>query len=173
MWNVSVAFPNCDRRLVNPIPVGEEWEGVPGTPPYVFWRSIGLRLFKLFYLTYSPHYRLKAGIFYLLPDSFGILRSNFAWIFAKMPFSVVLEYTFSFWKFCKSFCTFELIIFQALFVFAHSLLNQGLLKNVSNVIYLYHNKKIEGWSIRTPSPPRQPVSKPDVRLNMVNNLILQ
>ena len=107
----------------------------------------GLRLFKLFYLTYSPHYRLKAGLFYLLPDSFGILRSNFAWIFAKMPFSVVLEYTFSFWKFCKSFCTFELIIFQALFVFAHSLLNQGLLKNVSNVIDLYHNKKIEGWSI--------------------------
>ena len=38
-------------------------------------------------------------------------------------------------------------------------------KNVPNVIDSYHNKKIEGGG--GVNPPRQPVSKPDVRLNRV------
>ena len=44
---------------------------------------------------------------------------------------------------------------------------QGLFINVSNVIDLYHNKKIGGGGQF--DPPRQPVSKPDVRLNRVKN----
>jgi len=36
----------------------------------------------------------------------------------------------------------------------------------SNVIDLYHNRKIEGGGQFYP-PPRQPVSKPDVRLKRV------
>ena len=43
---------------------------------------------------------------------------------------------------------------------------QGLSKNVSNVIDLYHNKKIEGGG---PSS-REPVMKPDIRINRVNGI---
>ena len=43
---------------------------------------------------------------------------------------------------------------------------QGFSKNVSNFIDLYHNKKIERDKFNP--PPRQPVSKTDVRLNRVN-----
>ena len=43
-----------------------------------------------------------------------------------------------------------------------------LSKNVSNVKDLYHNKKMEGGGINLTPPPRQPVSKPEVRLNRVN-----
>ena len=50
---------------------------------------------------------------------------------------------------------------------------QGLSKNVSNVMDLYHKKKIErGGQFNPPPPPMQPVSKPDFRLIRVNYTII-
>ena len=45
---------------------------------------------------------------------------------------------------------------------------QMLLKNVSNVIDLNHNKKIEGGVRLTPPP--ELIMKPDVRVNRVNHV---
>ena len=39
---------------------------------------------------------------------------------------------------------------------------QGLSKNVSNVIDLYHNMKINGRGQYDPPPSRKPVCKPEV-----------
>ena len=72
------------------------------------------------------------------------LRIDFAiniWIFENRPF---------FADFCRSRA-------------------QGVSKNVSIVIDLYHNKKNEGVVNLTPSP-REPVMKPDVRVKRVKTL---
>ena len=67
-------------QAVNPIPVGWGW-GVPGNPPpptFVFEdnsKRIGVRLYTFFYFSnyLAPHFRLKARLLYLLPESSGIL----------------------------------------------------------------------------------------------------
>ena len=60
---------------------------------------------------------------------------------------------------------FKNIYFVAICAFFLEIIEEGHSKNVSNVIDLIHNKKIEGGQL--PPPPGQPVSMPDVRQNRI------
>jgi len=96
-------------------------------------------------------------------------------------FSVFLEYTFRFLNFCKYFCTFEFdmstrfrnkyLDFCKIAIFLADYWNraQGLSKNVSNVIDLDHNKKIEGGG----NWPPPPVSQSVIGLRRCINFVLK
>ena len=78
-----------------------------------------------------------------------------------------------FWRifgFITRFCNKYLDFWKFAICFAdYWSIAQGLSKNISNVLYLYYNKR--GSQIAP--PPREPIMKQDVKIIRVNNLIVK